>query len=253
MIYTGIVIYPKGASVRPDPHTRNWEKYRLEFGALFEFDSFRTISDKEVWAELSDGYLALKYPGSVIERADYWETGSIIWPDNLYRHKHDWEFRPYIARVNRPDWKNPKMREAPEVFNFYGKRSKNSGQMRLNLRGWEDVLRNLNPGRNKWNYFTATNSGWFNLSGFPHWEMLAMGGSMYNVLEEVDGWARIETLRHDKPRLVRPHREPWLVQRFSVVTASNTSIDPPPGQLFCPIIQRYDQEIWVPLENLIKL
>lgn len=254
MIYTGIVTHSKGANVRPAPSTRNLALYSLAQGAMFEFDKIHIISVDEIWAELADGFLALRYPGSVIERADWWETGSIVWPDNLYKHKHDFELAPYYtARVNQPGWCNPRMRQAPEVFNLYGAPHRNSGQMRLNISPWEGVLRELNPGRNKWNYFTANNSGWFNRSGWPQWEMLAMGGNVYHVLEIRGGWGRIETLPLDSPRAVFPWREPWLVQRFTVVTASNRAIDPPPGTIYCPLVQRRGAEIWIPLEMLVKV
>lgn len=256
--YTGVVAYYKGANTRPDPHTWNIAQGTLPYLCRIEFDYIKRVSDVEEWALLPDGlWVALKYPGSQVMRIDYWETGSLVWPENLYRCLHDFETPPYYtARVNLPTWGGKRTGQTPEVYPLHQTPRMNSAGGRVKLIAHEAYLKQLNPTRNKWNYLTSTNSGWFNKTGWPQWEMLAMGGNWFNVLDEKDGYYRVETLRADyAPNIerVNPIRTPWLIQRFTVVTADNRAIDPPPGLVFCTLATAYGDEAWIDKDRLVKI
>jgi len=256
MNYTGIVIYPKGASVRPEPNTFGWSTYVLPQGSMFEFDELRVVSNNEMWARLADGWLALRYPGTIVDRADWWETGCLYRPDDLYIHLHDFEIPPYTARVNLPSWHGKRSGSTPEVFPIYTAPKKNSSGARVKVDKWEDFIKNLNPGKRKWNYLTNPHSGWFNQAGWAQLELLAMGGNVFHVIDERDGYYQVETLRADvvgSSKIITPWRTPWFVQRFNVVTKNNRIVDPSPGEIYCPLIAKYGQEAWIPTKYLRKL
>jgi len=263
MQYTAVVTFPKGASVRPDPHTKNISLTVLPQGSRFTFETLLKISGLEEWAYAEAcgatpaGWIALRYPGNLVQRADYWISGSIIPPAGLRLIVHDYQLPPhYTARVNLPGWKNPNMRQAPEVFPFHSSPRPNSKGARTNMTKLEAFLRHLNPTKQKFNYLINPHSGWFNNQGWPKWERLAMGGNMVNVLEEERGYSRIESIRSDvapNPLTVTPWRTPWLIQRFNVVTSSNRSIDPPPGEIYCPIAVPFGEQVWIPSNLLAPL
>jgi len=258
MQYTGIVTYPKGNSIRPAPSTNNSSIGFLGQGAMFEFDTIKQISSDNVWAAVEDGWMALRYPGTIVARADWWETGSLVKPENLFRHKHDFELKEYsyTARVNSPDWKNKNMRQAPEVYGLYLKPSLTTGGDRTNIEKWESFCRELNPGKNKWNYFVNPHSGLFNQSGWPKIESLAMGGNIFEVIDEERGFYRVKTLRADivaNIQYVNYWRTPHLIHRFNVITASNRIIAPNPGEIYYPLVKSYGEEAWIPKVRLVEV
>jgi hypothetical protein len=259
MNYTGIITWPRGAAVRPEPHTWNNACYILDYMQYFEFDVMVQDSAGNGWAyipaanNLPAGWLALQYGGKA--RADYWQIDAFALPENLWRVKHDYEQPPYFtARVNQPGWKNPRMKQAPEVFPLYETPHTNSAGGRVNMSAMETWLRELSGNdRRKWNYYINDHSGLYNRNGWPKMELLIFGGALVYVEMETDNWCRIAALPAGQvpSATVTPWRTPWLVQRFAVVTASNTIIDPPPGVIFSPLVANCD--LWIQKSRLVKV
>lgn len=258
MIYTGVITWHRGASVRPDKHTTNIAHYVMPYGKYFEFDVIECDPLGNEWAyipagDLPAGWMALQYGGKT--RADYWMAGEVVIPANLWCVKHDFEQGPHFtARVNQPDWKNPRMRQAPEVFPLYETPHKNSIGGRVNMLAMSSWLWALNGNdKRKMNYLTNDHSGLYNQQGWPKMELLIFGGALVEVVFETDTWCRINALPVGKvpPATVTPWRTPWLIQRFAVVTASKMVIDPPPGTLFSPLVANND--LWIQKSRLVKL
>jgi len=258
MLYEAVVSYPKGNSLRLGPsiyYPSIFIKY--PFGKKFYFSELVKISDVEEWAKVDGFWMALKYPGSQIIRAKYWEVGSVKIPEKLMRVKNDWEMPPYTARVNLPSWKNPKMRQAPEVYPMYLTPSKNSSGGRVNIQNWEKfIYENINNGKNKWNYYVNPHSGLFNQAGWPKLEQIIMGNNLVSVLDIQNGFAKIDFLRVDVIpdfNLYNQFRTPWFFQKFNVVTKNNILVNPNPGVIYSPIIQRYGKELWIPMTYLTEV
>jgi len=177
------------------------------------------------------------------------EYSSEQYTGTLYRVRHD-----VFPRMTMPGWPNPSMRQAPEVFPLHlmGPNGKLQGTDRINLTkyGWDTHFTTLNPPTRKFNYASNEHSGSFNNTGWPQMETLIYGGNAVEILQVKGKNAQIRTMSYgDGPRdLPLYENDPLRVQKFSVITLNGDIVQPPPGDIFLPVVSK--EPMWMPLSQL---
>jgi len=184
-------------------------------------------------------------------------------PWDIWRIRNDFESPAwdYACRTLHITWMNPEMKQAPQVVPFYLTPNATSGGNRTPVETWKPYLWAINgivsDDDRKWRYYTATNSGYFNRSGWAQLESLGMGDCLVRVLGWERGFARIETLYledgYPDPGTINYELTPWLVHRFTVITPANNVIDPPPGRIYSPLVVKRGLQLWIKSELLIEV
>ncbi len=160
-------------------------------------------------------------------------------------------------RMTEPGWTGKSI--APEVFPMYVSPSRLHGTARTRLTPeWIEYFHALNPGIRAWRYIKGVQAGLFNTAGFPHLESLTCGGNYLKIrpnIKEIWGeeWLPLVTMDYygtvPSANTCNHFTHPWLVHRFVCVTWDSRIINPPPGEIYFPVVSKI--QLWMPLDMFV--